>query len=111
MKIESKFLIVKDGEKIFGEGPYRLLKSIEELGSINKAAERFDMSYSKALAIIKKAEKYLGYSLLERVTGGVHGGGSFLTEKGRQLVKNYEDFTGEAREAVEEIFKRKFKWE
>ena len=92
MKIESKFLIVKDGEKVFGEGPYRLLKSIEELGSINRAAEKFDMSYSKALAIIKKAEDYLGYPLLERVTGGVHGGGSYLTEKGKELVKDYEDF-------------------
>lgn len=108
MKVESKFIIVKDGKKIFGQGPYRLLRSIDELGSISRAAEVFDMSYSKAWRLIKDAEKILGYALLERVSGGSDGGGSSLTPQAKRLVENYENFSNQAQEAVEEIFKRNF---
>ena len=69
--------------KSFGKGPCILLKTIDKLGSLNKAAKELNMSYSKAWSIINRAERVLGYSLLETVTGGADGGGSYLTPKAK----------------------------
>lgn len=109
LKLESRFWIVQNGEKVFGRGPCILLKTIDRLGSLNKAAKELDMSYSKAWSIINRAERALGYSFLERETGGIDGGGSYLTVEGKAIVKAYEGFCKEAEESVEEIFKKYFK--
>ncbi|GFN36778.1 winged helix-turn-helix domain-containing protein [Tepidimicrobium xylanilyticum] len=98
-----------EGEKVFGRGPYMLLKTVDRLGSLNKACKELNMSYSKAWAIINRAEKLLGYNLLNRETGGVDGGGSCLTDKAKDLIKAYEDFTKEAEETVEKIYEKFFR--
>ena len=109
MKLESKFRIVQDGERVFGKGPCILLETVGRLGSLNKAANQLNMSYSKAWSIINKAEKILGYSLLETHTGGIDGGGSCLTPKAEILIKAYKDFCKEADQALEELYKKYFK--
>mgnify|MGYP001947896472 CR=1 FL=1 len=109
LKLESRFWMVQNGEKVFGRGPYILLKTIDRLGSLNKAAKELNMSYSKAWSIINRAERVLGYFLLERETGGVDGGGSYLTSGGKAIVKAYEEFCKEAEKSVEEIFNKYFK--
>ena len=63
-----------DGTKVFGQGPYRLLVLVDKLGSLNKAASEMGMAYSKALNILKNAERELKIELLEREIGGVKGG-------------------------------------
>lgn len=107
--MESRFWIAESGEKVFGRGPCILLKTVNRLGSLNKAAKELNMSYSKAWSIIDRAEKLLGFSLLERETGGTDGGGSYLTSKGKNIIRAYEGFCKEAEESVEEIFKKHFK--
>ncbi|HHV38051.1 MAG TPA: LysR family transcriptional regulator [Tepidimicrobium sp.] len=109
MNIKSKFWITLDGEKVFGKGPCTLLKMVEKLGSLNKAAKELNMSYSKAWGIINRAERLLGYSLLETKTGGTGGGGSYLTDKAKILIKDYDLFSNEARISLEGIFKKYFK--
>ena len=109
MKLESKFWIEKNGEKVFGEGPCLLLEEVNKSGSLNKAAIKLNMSYSKAWTIINRAENILGYPLLERRIGGVDGGGSYLTSNGRILVENYQNFCQEADKALEELQKKYLK--
>ncbi|WP_081722888.1 winged helix-turn-helix domain-containing protein [Schnuerera ultunensis] len=109
LKLESRFWVVQDGEKVFGKGPCLLLKSVDRLGSLNKAAKELNMSYSKAWSIINRAEKVLGYSFLETETGGIDGGGSYLTSRGKALIQVYEEFSREAEESVEGLFKKYFK--
>ena len=93
MKAATKITFFDDnGEKFFGEGPARLLRSIEETGSLRAAALSMEMAYTKALAIIKHAENALGFSLLIRSTGGKSGGGSKLTEEGQAWLKSYEAY-------------------
>lgn len=45
-----------EGEKFFGEGPYQLLRGIDELGSLRASAKRMGMAYTKAFGILKRAE-------------------------------------------------------
>lgn len=86
----TKVILVDDnGEKFFGEGPYRLLVGIEETGSLRKSAAQMGMAYSKALKLIQHAEQVLSFPLTDRTTGGVCGGGSRLTEQGKEWIKKY----------------------
>lgn len=92
LRLGSKLWLVQDEEKAFGKGPCLLLETVDKLGSLNKAAIKLNMSYSKAWSIIKRAESMLGFSLLERQTGGIDGGGSYLTPRAKVLIKTYRDF-------------------
>jgi len=107
MKLVYKVWLDNDG-KAFGEGPYRLLKLIEKTGSINRAAGEMEMSYRKAWKILKMVEEKLGFELIERKIGGMDGGGSQITEKGKEIMKNYGKFREEAALSLEKIFKKYF---
>jgi molybdate transport system regulatory protein len=107
MKVTYKVWLDNDG-KAFGEGPYRLLKLIEKTGSINKAASEMEMSYRKAWKILKMVEEKLGFELIERKIGGVEGGGSQITEKGKEIMKNYGLFRDEIKAYMDKLFKKYF---
>ena len=71
MKAITKITLVSDdGEKFFGEGPARLLRGVEEKGSLRAASMAMGMAYTKALQIINHAEKVVGCPLMIRTTGG-----------------------------------------
>jgi molybdate transport repressor ModE-like protein len=72
-------------DKVFGDGPADILLRIDRYGSLNKAAQDIDMSYSQAWNLINNIEKRLGFKLIKRYKGGFSGGGSKLTKKGRKF--------------------------
>lgn len=89
----TKIILVDDNnEKFFGEGPYRLLTLIEETGSLRKAAQTMGMAYTKALRILNRAEEAIGSPLTERTVGGSAGGGSRLTQQGKEWTRKYEAY-------------------
>ena len=93
MRAVTRIIFLNDsGEKFFGEGPARLLHGIEEHGSLRKAAMSMDMAYTKALKLIKNAETALGFTLIARETGGRDGGGSRLTNEGKEWLERYEQY-------------------
>ena len=93
MKAVTKIIFQDDnGEKFFGEGPARLLRGIEEKGSLRAAALSMGMAYTKALSLIKHAETALGVPLVIRTTGGKSGGGSTLTKEGKEWLSKYEAY-------------------
>jgi molybdate transport system regulatory protein len=94
--------------KVFGEGPYRLLKGVEKLGSLHQAAMEMKMSYRKAWLTVNACEERLGFALIDRQTGGTSGGGSRLTVKGKDFIKRYEEFRSEANKAIERIYRKHF---
>ncbi len=97
MKFEIKFKvwIERDGEVVFSSAREQLLREIDKEGSINKAAKKLGISYKKAWLLIKHMEERLGYPILEKKRGGFRGGGSKLTEAGKELLKNYEKIIDE----------------
>ena len=98
----------QNGEKFFGEGPARLLRGIEEHGSLRSAAMSMDMAYTKALKLMKNAEAALGFSLTTRTTGGKAGGGSILTPEGKAWLSRYEAYTKACAEANQQMFRKFF---
>jgi len=107
MKVGYKVWIDNDG-KAFGEGPYQVLKGVEETGSLHQAAMQLNMSYRKAWLMIQKMEKRLGFPLLERKVGGMSGGGSHITPEGRKFMKSYEGFRQDVKNVIEDTFKKHF---
>jgi molybdate transport system regulatory protein len=63
-----------------------LLQALERTGSINKAAQSVGMQYRTAWQKICRLNNLLPYPLLSKRIGGSGGGGSALTEEGRQLL-------------------------
>lgn len=93
-----------EGNKFFGEGPYRLLRLVDETGSLRSAAISMDMAYTKALKMLKRAEEVLGFPLTHRTAGGTSGGGSHLTEQGKEWLKNYEEYRNACISAEQKLF-------
>ena len=74
MKVACKIWLDHNG-KVFGEGPYELLKRVEKTNSLHEAAHQMGMSYSKAWKLIQTMEKRLGFFLLDKKIGGLSGWG------------------------------------
>ena len=75
-----------NSNSVFGRGIADLCLGVRETGSLNAAAKRMGMAYSKAWRIIKETEAALGVQLLDR--DGAHG--STLTEEGNKILDSYE---------------------
>lgn len=109
MKALTRIIFVdENNEKFFGEGPARLLREIEATGSLRAAAENMEMAYTKAIKLIKNAEKNLGFSVTTRATGGKSGGGSVLTPEGKEWLIKYEQYRDACLRANQELFKQFF---
>jgi len=80
----------QDGGSIFGDGKYRLLKTIEETGSFKHAVEKLDLSYRKTWDKVRAIEERLGYPILDTKQGGPAGGTTTLTPEGIQLMEIFE---------------------
>ena len=86
MKVGYKVWLDNNG-KAFGDGPYELLRRVEETKSLHQAASQMGMAYSKAWRLIRTLEKRLGFALLERKVGGQFGGGSLVTPKAKDAYE------------------------
>ncbi len=89
-----------DTRSAFGHGTAQLLQGIVELDSLNQAAKRMGMAYSKAWKSIRATEAHLGFELIER--HAQHG--SVLTEKGRQFLDCFLRAEEAAEKAAAEVF-------
>jgi molybdate transport system regulatory protein len=91
------------GEKFGGPGRVDLLASIAATGSISAAAKAIKMSYKAAWDAIDAMNNLAGEALVERLTGGKGGGGTRLTARGEQLVKNFRLLEQVHRDFVEQL--------
>ncbi|MDY3826228.1 MAG: LysR family transcriptional regulator, partial [Lachnospiraceae bacterium] len=85
-------------------GVYDLLKYIDETGSIQAAAAKMNMSYSKGWKIINRAEKELGFRFLNRCNGGKNGGSSTITPEGRVFMERYHAMVEDMRRMTQNFF-------
>ena len=68
----------------------RLLKEIQQCGSINQAAKNADVSYKSAWDHLQAMNEISPKPLLERSTGGKNGGGTMLTTYALRLLQLYD---------------------
>lgn len=96
----------KEGKVIFGAGRLRILKAIQEKGSIHAAAKELRMGYRAVWARIHATEKRLGVRLLEKKIGGSGGGGSVLTPLAEKLINSFTSVQQEIEKETDTGFKK-----
>ena len=107
VKIKTKFWIENRGEVVLGRGKTDLLLAVDRLGSIQRAADEFGMSYRHAWGAIKKIEHRAGFKILDTRLGRKDGGAQ-LTPKGREFIGKVDSLLKDLRAIVEERFGQKF---
>lgn len=95
-------------EPFFGPGVRMLLECIREEGSVRDACEKMGLSYSKGRKMLDRAERELGYTIVERSPGGKNGGSAMVSEDGMKLLAKYERFEKELTETAEEKYREIF---
>ncbi len=99
---------LKGSEVFFGPGTASLLDHIQRTGSLQEACHQMGLSYSKGSRMVKAVERQMGFSVVERWAGGPGGGGSLLTEGGKQLLKSYQAMVKDIQKSTERIYGRYF---
>jgi molybdate transport system regulatory protein len=108
-KLRAKFklwLSTRDIEGVFGDGKWRLLKTVESTHSLTAASKSLRISYRKAWGDLKKAQDTLNVPLVEKHRGGNLGGQTTLTEQGRKWLKAYTRFHSDIEKAVEKAYEK-----
>jgi molybdate transport repressor ModE-like protein len=97
------------GDRVkFGHGRAQLLQTIDELGSLRKAAAQLGMSYRSVWGYLRALEDAAGFSFLERRVGGKGRGGTTLTPEGRAFLARYLAFRHQVDTLAEQQFVRSF---
>jgi molybdate transport system regulatory protein len=81
-----------DGNGVLGDGKWKILKKINEAGSLTAACEQMGITYRRTWNDLKKIEKMLGFQLLETERGGADGGSTKLSVQGHKLVNAFDNF-------------------
>lgn len=79
----------KADEMFLGSDRIRLLEAIGEQGSITRAARAAGISYKTAWDVVNTLNNLSAIPLVRRTTGGRGGGGTFLTQEGMEVIRNF----------------------
>lgn len=101
--IKTKVWLEKDGKLLMGWGRATLLERIDQLGSISAAARSMKLAYRNAWLWVEAMNRLARTPLVEKATGGAHGGYARLTDEGRRIVREYL----ERRAQVHEMLRKK----
>lgn len=95
-------------DTFFDSDTLMLLNEIKKCSSMNKACKNLGMAYSRGWTMIKYAEGQLGFSLMEKKTGGKNGGGSGLTEAGDKFLQDFRSMQKQIEKYADKCFDRVF---
>ena len=98
--VRSKVWLEKDGKLFMGWGRVTLLERIDELGSISGAAKSMKLAYRNAWLWVEAMNRLSAKPLVEKATGGAHGGYARLTDEGRRIVAEYREKRAKVREIL-----------
>ncbi len=90
-KIKSRIWIEAENNVLLGEGRVRLLKAIDQTGSLSKAAKSLKISYKKAWTLVDAVNKSSKKPVTVTSIGGKGGGGAILTDYGKNLIQAFEE--------------------
>lgn len=91
-----------NSKSVLGKGVVQLMRYIEEEHSLNKAAKKMNMAYSKAWRIVKNTSDALNCELVQSVRPT----GSVLTPQGEMLLKLYDEMEEHLKKEAQDYFKK-----
>ena len=105
-KLVGKLSVETEFGAFLGDTRIRLLEAIERYGSISQAAKAVPLSYKAAWDAVDAMNNVAVEPLVQRSTGGRHGGGTVLTDYGRRLVAMYRAVEEEYQAALDRLSDR-----
>ena len=79
-----------------GPGRARLIALIDSTGSISAAAREMGMSYRRAWQLVEAINESFNQPIVTTAVGGRKGGGTLVTEFGKQMVEAYHQMESKA---------------
>jgi len=104
--IKLNFWIDKNNKSFLGKGRIELLKLIDKYGSISKAAKEMKMSYKAAWDAIDIINSISLKPVVEKQSGGKGGGGTYLTDYGKEIIKKFEELEKDVNEFKKNMNKK-----
>jgi molybdate transport system regulatory protein len=106
MEIEGSVWIHKDDHMFLGGDRITLLEKIDECGSITKASKAAGISYKTAWDSVNMMNNMADKPLVERMTGGKGGGGTYLTPEGKDVIRRFRIIQEEHRKFLVNLSER-----
>ena len=91
MKLRGRLWVEISGSTALTEAGADLLEQIAACGSLSEAARRLRFSYRRAWMLIDAMNRSWPRPLVKTATGGKRGGGTRLTDLGREILSAYRD--------------------
>ena len=95
MNISSSLTLELFNQPFLLEKRIELLMAIGKTGSISKAAKEVPMSYKTAWEAVESMNNLAHKPVVTKATGGAGGGGTVLTEYGKNLLESYRELQAE----------------
>ncbi|MEZ4483887.1 MAG: TOBE domain-containing protein [Syntrophotaleaceae bacterium] len=95
LKVSGSFSFKMAGEDFLGLNRIELLEKIDLLGSITKAGKAQGISYKTAWEQVDALNNLAEKPLVMRSAGGRGGGGTCLTEEGKEVIRRYRAIQAE----------------
>lgn len=102
-RLVSKLEVSTDLGAFLGDTRIRLLEAIDQYGSISQAAKHVPLSYKAAWDAVDAMNNLADQPLVERSTGGKHGGGTILTDHGRKVIALFRAVEAEYQSALDRL--------
>ena len=102
--VRSKVWLEHKGQPFLGDGRYRLLRAVEQSGSINAAARELGISYRKAWSQLQAMEASAPFPLLQRRIGGKDGGATLLTAAALELLRGFRQLREQVNDGADSCF-------
>lgn len=104
--IDFRIWIYTEKDKFLGKGRVELLERIDKTGSIYNAAKEMKMSYRQAWQMVKEINERANTPLVEKKLGGKGGGGTFLTEAGKDVITKFHKLQNKVKTFILEESKK-----
>jgi molybdate transport system regulatory protein len=90
-QLHFRVRITKGDAIAVGPGKIELLEAIDATGSITAAARHLGMSYRRAWMLVETMNQCFKRPVVDAETGGTRGGGTRLTDVGKDVVRHYRE--------------------
>lgn len=103
MHLVGRIYLDTDEGVLLAEQRVNLLEAIDRHGSIQKAAREMKLSYKSAWDAVNSMNNLCDQPLVQREVGGRRGGGSQLTEHGRNMIRLFRAVESEYQRALDKV--------
>ncbi|HWP49583.1 MAG TPA: substrate-binding domain-containing protein [Candidatus Limnocylindrales bacterium] len=109
MDARSEVWIEVQGKVILNNKMARLLKAIDESGSLRRAVDTCGLSYRNAWGLLREMEAASGIKFVHMRVGGRGGTHCFLTQQGKEWLSRYLTFQRNVENFIRDEFDKTFK--